>query len=98
MNPDYAGFVAGRIEVYYQPEKGDTCIPCGYSDDEIPWLTKDQDGFYVFREMMDLATLNGPEALAALKTYMAKHWQVSLDDMQKFVKEKIDGDTRTTDT
>lgn len=45
MNPDYAGFIGGRIEIYNDFEQ--------YDIDEYRFLTKDIERFYRFRDRWD---------------------------------------------
>jgi len=47
MNPDYTGYIAGRIEVI--PDDSET----GYSDEEIRFLTRRVKAFDTFRERWD---------------------------------------------
>jgi hypothetical protein len=47
MNRDYAGYVAGRIEV--TPDDS----PSGYASEEIRFFTKNTAAFYAFRDKYD---------------------------------------------
>lgn len=47
MNPDYAGYVAGRIEVYPDDAVNE------YATEEVRFLTKDVEAFYAFRDKYD---------------------------------------------
>jgi hypothetical protein len=64
MNSNFAGYVAGRIEV--TPDDSET----GYASEEIRFFTKDVAAFYAFRdkydfEDVDVTTLDLIRATAA---------------------------------
>ncbi len=49
MNPDYCGYIGGRIEVY-RPEDEDK----GYHSEEIRFLTNESERFNAFRDKWDM--------------------------------------------
>jgi len=53
LNPDYKGFIGGRIEVYRLGE--------AYASEEIRFFTKKQDEFYKFREDWDFKDVTEAE-------------------------------------
>lgn len=50
MNPDYQGYIGGRIEIWVDDYE--------YDIDEIRFLTKDIKGFYKFRNKWDFKDIN----------------------------------------
>jgi len=50
LNPAYAGFIGGRVEVYEQGGE--------YATDELRFFTNDADKFYKFRDKYDFKELN----------------------------------------
>jgi hypothetical protein len=65
MNPKWAGYIGGRIEVYSDDSTS------GYATDEIRFFTKKVDDFYAFREKYDFkdvdeTTLNLIRKIATL--------------------------------
>lgn len=53
MNPQYKGFVGGRVEVYIDSE--------AYAIEEIRFFTKKQVEFYKFRDELDGKYVNEKE-------------------------------------
>jgi len=49
-NPEYMGYVGGRVEIWTQWSQ--------YDIDEYRFLTKDTDGYYKFREKYDFKNLS----------------------------------------
>jgi len=46
LNPDYEGFVGGRLEIYINDDP--------YANDEKRFLTRKQEEFYRFRDRWDM--------------------------------------------
>lgn len=53
MNPEYQGYVGGRIEVYK--------LRSAYACEEIRFFTKDVVAFNIFRELWNMKTINKPQ-------------------------------------
>jgi len=60
LNPDYKGFIGGRIEVWRPGE--------AYAIDEIRFFTKKQSEFYEFREDWDFKDVTQAELNKIRKT------------------------------
>lgn len=59
LNPDYQGYIGGRIEVYRSKD-------CTFNSEEIRFFTKDIDGFNAFRDEWDMKEIT-PAQLAFVK-------------------------------
>ena len=72
LNPDYAGYVGGRIEVY----SGD---PFGYASNEIRFFTMKVEEFRDFREKWDFADVTDKQ-LVAVEKRVAKEFYAEAKD------------------
>lgn len=66
MNPHYAGYIGGRVEVYNNEDTGGN----GYAIDEIRFFTKNVDAFYEFRDLYDFADVD-EDGLASIRAQIA---------------------------
>jgi hypothetical protein len=60
MNPNYEGYIGGRVEVFDEPSED------GYAIEEIRFFTNKQSEFYYFRERWDFETV-GKKTLNAIR-------------------------------
>jgi len=54
LNPEYQGYIGGRIEVYDDKDKG-------YSSEEIRFFTKGVEEFNIFRNEWDMRDVTNEE-------------------------------------
>ncbi len=54
LNPDYCGYIGGRIEVYH-PHDG------VFHSEEIRFFTKNIEEFYIFRKQWDMKNVTSTE-------------------------------------
>ncbi len=66
LNPDYQGYIGGRIEVHH-PTDG------AFPSEEIRFFTKDTENFNIFRLSWDMAEIT-PAQLAFVKYMIKGFW------------------------
>jgi hypothetical protein len=52
MNPNYEGYIGGRVEVFDEPSED------GHAIEEIRFFTNKQSEFYYFRDKWDFETVD----------------------------------------
>jgi hypothetical protein len=72
-NPDYEGYVAGRVEVSIDNES--------YAVEEIRFLTDKQEDFYEFMGVWDFQYVNEGQLVEIRDTIKEKYMEVK-DDIQ----------------
>lgn len=66
LNPDYSGYIGGRIEVHHPTDKA-------FHSEEIRFFTKDIDEFNAFRDQWDMKDITSKE-LDTIKDTVKERW------------------------
>ncbi len=66
LNPNYRGYIGGRIEVHRPSDKG-------FHSEEIRFFTKDIDGFNEFRDQWDMRDIT-PKELDFIRDTVKEFW------------------------
>ena len=69
LNPEYDGYIGGRVEVYIESR--------GFALEEIRFFTKDRKGFNHLRELWDLKDIEEDE-LEELRGIIAEKYQENI--------------------
>ena len=79
MNPNYKGFIAGRIEVYISED-------CGYHSEEIRFFTKNVKKFNAFRDKYDLKEVTKAKLETIRKTVQLNFMESGKGEAMRYTR------------
>jgi len=66
LNPDYTGYIGGRVEVHHPEDRG-------YHSEEIRFFTKNIEEFSIFRDEWDMRDVTNEE-LDFIRYIVKERW------------------------